>query len=276
MGTLNEAAAALTTSAGILLAVFTMLCPGASVTAADSVADKTPATPLRGARITVFAGAASQPATSEAAKLFTEQTGIKVECSFGGSGAVLNQIRVEHYGDLYIPGSDDYMDKAEKEGLVDLGTRRTLCRLQPVICVPKGNPKRIKGLQDLTRPGLRLAIGDPKSVCLGSIAKAALEKAGIYAEVSKQIVTFASDCQQVASLIRLDEVDAAIGYDVFQRQSPDLMDSVPLEGAAAVTVPAGVVSFSKQKDLAQRFADYLAGPQGREVFARHGYTVEQP
>ena len=271
MVTLNDTpAATLTKSASMLLAGLAALCLGVPVAAAEG------GTAKGGGRLTVFAGAASQPATTEVAKLFTEQTGIKVECSFGGSGTVLNQIRVEHYGDLYIPGSDDYMDKAEKEGLVDLGTRRTICRLQPVICVPKGNPKQIKGLQDLTRPGLRLAIGDPKSVCLGSIAKAALEKAGVYEEVQKRIVTYASDCQQIASLIRMDEVDAAVGYDVFQRQSPDLMDVVPLAGAAAVTVPAGVVSFSKQKELAQRFADYLAGPKGREVFARHGYTVDKP
>ena len=70
-------------------------------------------------RLVVFAGAASQPATTEVAKLFGAETGIRVECSFGGSGTVLNQIRVEHYGDLYIPGSDDYMDRAEKEGLVE-------------------------------------------------------------------------------------------------------------------------------------------------------------
>jgi molybdate transport system substrate-binding protein len=227
-------------------------------------------------RLVVFAGAASQPATTEVAKLFGAETGIRVECSFGGSGTVLNQIRVEHYGDLYIPGSDDYMDRAEKEGLVEAGTRRAICLLLPVICVPKGNPKQIKGLQDMTRPGLRVAIGDPKSVCLGSIAKAALEKAGIYEEVQKRIVTFASDCQQVASLIRLDEVDAAVGYDVFQRQSPEAMDSVPLAGAASVTVPVGVVSFSKHKEAAQQFADFISGPKGREVFARHGYTIDKP
>ncbi len=258
---------------GLLAAGLLVLWAGASSRGADEVSAK----PLaKGERLIVFAGAASQPATTEVAKLFTAETGIKVECTFGGSGAVLNQIRVEHYGDLYIPGSHDYMDKAEQEGLVDATSRRAICLLLPVICVPKGNPKKINGLQDLTKAGVRVAIGDPKSVCLGSIAKAALEKAGIYAEVQKRIVTFASDCQQVASLIRLDEVDAAIGYDVFQRQSPDAMDSVPLSGAASVIVPAGVVSFSKHKVQAQQFADFISGPKGREVFARHGYTIDTP
>jgi len=229
-----------------------------------------------GGRLTVFAGAASQPATKEAARLFSEETGIAVDCTFGGSGTMLNQIRIEHFGDLYIPGSDDYMDKAEKESLVDPASRRVVCWLLPVICVPKGNPEHIGALGDLARDGIRITMGDPKSVCLGSVAKAAFEKEGIYEAVQKRIVTFASDCQQIANLIRMDEVDAAVGYDVFQRQSPDLMDAVPLAGAAAVNVPASVVSFSKQKEAAQRFADWLAGPKGREVFIRHGYTVDKP
>lgn len=270
MGTMHET---MTTSmlkpARAFLAALAALLFAANGRAADK--------PAPGAeRLTVFAGAASQPALKEAARRFMEETGIQVDCNFGGSGTVLNQIRMEHFGDLYIPGSGDYMDKAEEEKIVDAGTRRVICRLLPVICVAKGNPKQIRELPDLARPGLRVAIGDPKSVCLGSIAKAALEKAGVYEQVRQRIVTFASDCQQVASLIRMDEVDAAIGYDVFQRQSPDDLDTVPLVGVADVTVPVGVVAFSKQKESAQRFADYLAGPKGREVFVRHGYTVDKP
>jgi len=262
-------AAPLPKSVALLFAGLAAVWFGASTQGADSA-------PGKAGRLVVLAGAASQPATKEVARLFTAETGIAVDCTFGGSGTVLNQIRIEHFGDLYLPGSDDYMDKAEKEGLVDPASRQIICWLLPVICVPKGNPKQIKGLNDLTRPGVRVTIGDPKSVCLGSIAKAALEKAGIYEQVQKQIVTYSADCQQIASLIRLDEVDAAIGYDVFQRQSPDLMDVVEFAGAASVNIPVSVVSFSKQKELAQRFVDFIAWPKGREVFARNGYTVDKP
>lgn len=227
-------------------------------------------------RLLVFAGAASQPATSEVARLFTERTGIPVDCHFGGSGTMLNQMKMEQIGDLYLPGSDDYMDLAEAEGLVDPATRRTICWLLPVICVPKGNPGKVRDLADLGRPGMRVTIGDPQSVCLGSIAVAALREAGLYDRVSPRIVTFASDCQQVASLIRLGEVDAAVGFDVFQRQSPDDMDTLPIAGAQVVSVPVAVSVFSKQPERALKFAEFIAGPEGKEVFARHGYTVEKP
>jgi molybdate transport system substrate-binding protein len=92
---------------------------------------------------------------------------------------MLNQMRLEGVGDLYIPTSDDYMERAEAEKLVDSATRRTICWLLPVICVPKGNPGNVRSLADLARPGMRVTIGDPKSVTVGGIAVAALEKAGL-------------------------------------------------------------------------------------------------
>ena len=226
------------------------------------------------APIVVFAGAASQPATTEAVRRFEQATGLRVECTFGGSGSVLNQIRLEEYGDVYIPGSNDYMDLAEKDGLVDPATRRVICYLTPVICVAKGNPLGVSKLGDLARAGMRVTIGDPGSVCLGAIAKRAMERLGIYSAVRENIVTFSSDCQQVASLIRLQEVDAAVGYGVFARQSPDDMDIVPIDGAERVNIPAAVVAYSRQKETARRFVEYVSGAEARKVFAEHGYTTE--
>jgi molybdate transport system substrate-binding protein len=255
--------APLAKSTSVFLAGLAALCLAAT---AGSAAD--------GGRLTVLAAASSQPAVKEAARLFTAETGIAVDCSFGGTGGLLNQIRMEHFGDLFIPASDDFMDKAEEEALVDASTRRILCWLQPVICVAKGNPKQIKALKDLAQPGLRVALADPKSATIGTIAKAAMEAAGVYGAVSKRIVTYATDVQHSVSLLRLKEIDATFAYDVSQRQSSEVIDAVPIEGDRAITIPVAVVAFSKQKERAQRFADYLAGPQGRAVFARHGYIID--
>jgi len=227
-------------------------------------------------RITVLAAASSQAAVKEAARRFAADTGIAVDCSFGGTGALLNQIRLEHFGDVYVTASGDFMDTAGKEQLIDPASRRVLCWLTPVICVAKGNPKQIKAFGDLAQPGLRIALADPKSATVGIIAKAAMEKAGVYAEVRQRIVTFTKDVQEAVSLMRLKEIDATFAYDVNQRQAAEDMDAVPFEGATVIEQPAAVIAFSKQKEQARRFIDYLTGTQGREVFARHGYTVDKP
>ena len=66
----------------------------------------------------VFAGAASKPPTEEAAKAFEAKTGVKVDVIFGGSGYVLSQMMLGKKGDIYFPGSSDYMELAKKKEVV--------------------------------------------------------------------------------------------------------------------------------------------------------------
>ena len=66
--------------------------------------------------ITVFCGAATKPAMEEAARAFERETGTKVYLNFGGSGTVLSQMKLSKTGDLFIPGTPDYMEKAKQRG----------------------------------------------------------------------------------------------------------------------------------------------------------------
>ncbi|MDX9978769.1 MAG: hypothetical protein RBU25_01860 [Lentisphaeria bacterium] len=51
---------------------------------------------------------------------------------------------------------------------------------------------------------------------------------------------------------------------------------VPIAGAQIVSIPVPVSVFCKQPERALKFAGFIAGPEGKEVFARHGYTIEKP
>ncbi len=73
---------------------------------------------VEGKSITAFVGSASKPPMEEAAALFETRTGIKVYLNLGGSGTLLSQMKLGKTGDLYIPGSPDYMVKAERDGVV--------------------------------------------------------------------------------------------------------------------------------------------------------------
>ena len=121
------------------------------------------------ADLLIYAGAASQPPTEEAAREFEEETGIRVDVIFGGSGYVLSQMKLAGQGDLYFPGSSDYMEKAKREGDVLSETEQRVVYLVNAINVPAGNPKKIHGLTDLLEPGLRIAIANPDGVCVGGL-----------------------------------------------------------------------------------------------------------
>lgn len=228
--------------------------------------------------ITVFAGAASKPALEEAARAFEQETGIKVYFNFSGSGTVLSQMRLSKSGDLYIPGSPDYMVKAERDGVIDPETTKVVSYLIPAILVQKGNPKNIRGLSDLARPGLRVGIGNPEAVCVGLYTIEVLERNNLLSDVGKNIETYAESCEKAATLIALKSVDAVIGWSVFADWHPDTIDVVYLEPdqiPRLAYIPAAISTFTRDRKSAQKFLDFLGSSKGQEIFSRHGYTTTE-
>ena len=163
--------------------------------------------------ITAFCGSASKPAIEEAAQAFEEETGIKVYLNFGGSGIMLSQLKIAEEGDLYIPGSPDYMVKAERDGVVYSDSIKIIAYLVPAILVQEGNPKDIQSLSDLAKPGMEIGIGDPETVCVGLYAYEILEANGLVDDVKEAatIVTYTESCSKTATLVVLKSVDAVMG-----------------------------------------------------------------
>ena len=229
--------------------------------------------------LVIFAGSASKPPLDELARSFEASHNAKVEITYGGSGTVLSQMILARTGDLYIPGSQDFMDTAESKGAVDPSTRKVIAYLLPAIAVPKGNPKNIQTLQDLARPGLRVGIGNPDSVCVGLFAVEIFKSAGIWDKVQPNVVVQAKSCEDTANVLVLGQVDAVIGWDVFDDWQPDKITIVPLPKEQLVKVgniPVALSVYVKNRALAQDFAALVTGPEGKATFARYGYVVDPP
>jgi molybdate transport system substrate-binding protein len=231
-----------------------------------------------GKTLEVFAGAASKPATEEAAQLFENKTGIRVLLHFGGSGKMLADMKLTGRGDIYFPGSSDFMELAKKEGLVQPQTEERLIYLIPSINVPKGNPKKILSLADLTRPGVSIGIGRPDTVCLGLYAVEIFEKNKIAEAVRGNIKTHAESCDKVAQLVALGMVDAVIGWSVLSVWNPDKIETIliqPQELPRIGYIPIALSSFSKNPDNARKFISFLQTDEARAVFKKWGYLVTE-
>ena len=229
-------------------------------------------------RLIAFCGSASQPALEEAVERFSQETGIRVDLNFGGSGTMLSQMKLSRRGDVYIPGSPDYMIKAIRDGVVDPGSAVTLAYLILAINVQHGNPQNIKTLTDLTKPGIRVAIGNPEAVCVGLYAVEMLERNGLLKQVQKNIVTHAPSCEATASLVVLKKVDAVIGWDIFSKWNPDEIDTVllkPREIPRIAYIPAAVATYSQDKKTAKKFIHFLSSSEGQKIFAKWGYITTE-
>lgn len=225
-------------------------------------------------RIVVFAGAAATPVYEEAAKLFEKRYGIKVELILSGSGKVLSAMTITKRGDLFIPGSPEYMLKAMRQGVIDNSTVQKLAYLVPAIIVQKGNPKNITSLEDLSKPGVRVGIGDPQSVCVGLYAKEILERSDLWERVKPNIVTYAPSCSATASLIPTKSVDAIVGWHVFHYWYPNKSEIVwikPERIHKISCITGAVTNFTQNRGGALMFLEFLKSKEVKEIWRKYGY-----
>ncbi len=227
--------------------------------------------------IDVFAGSASLPPLNEIATLFTKETGIEVRRIYGGSGTVLSEMILSKRGDIYLPGSPDFMDIAIAKGVVKACDVKIIAYLVPAIIVQKSNPKNIKGLQDLLRDDVTFAIGDPRSVCVGLYAAEILEKSELATLARKKIKTYGESCEKTANLISMKAVDAVIGWDVFEKWNPDSSQSIKIDSAflkRAAYIPVALSNYSSNPEDAIRFLNFISSAKGKEIYKKYGYITE--
>jgi molybdate transport system substrate-binding protein len=227
----------------------------------------------------IFAGAASKPPTEEAAKAFEAKTGVKVDVIFGGSGYVLSQMILGKKGDLYFPGSSDYMELAKKKEVVYPETEKVIVYLVPAINIQKGNPKNVKTLKDLARPGLKVAIANPEGVCVGAYAVEIVESVFTPEEKEafrKNLINYTESCEKTATAISLKAADAVVGWRVFHYWDPERIETIPLDKSQVIRIgyiPIAVAKFTSNRPLAQSFIDFLLSEEGKSIFRKYHYFM---
>lgn len=238
----------------------------------------TPALSATAKPVVVFAGSASQPPLVEAAKAFEEKFGIPITLHQGGSGAMLSQVLLSGQGDLYIPGSPDYMDKARELDLID-GEETNLAYLIPAILVPKGNPLQIRTLQDLSRPGVRVGIAEPESVCVGLYAVEIMQTNNLADKIRPNLRGQVESCAKAAAMLPLGTVDAVLGWREFATWNPQAMEAIllkPEEIPRLAYIPAARLRQATNPEGAEAFVTYLKSEDGQAIFRKWGYfTAEE-
>jgi len=227
--------------------------------------------------IFVHCGAAMRKPVSALAAEFTRRTGVKVQTNFGGSNVLLGQIELTRKGDVYIPGDADYVDEARRKGLA--GYDRTICYFVPVIMVARGNPRGVRSLTDLTRPGLRVGLGDERACAVGRLIPELLRRNRIDPKaVEPNVVLRTPTVNELAMKVKLRTVDAVIVWSSIAAQYAKDSARVPIPAERNVIprVAAAVLTTARNPVAARAFVEFLAGERGRAVFKQNHYSVDRP
>ncbi len=227
--------------------------------------------------IFVYCAVGAKEAVSELAKSFEADTGVKVEITTANSGQLLGQIELSKVGDVYVPGDTGFVATAKEKKLV-VNDGRVFCYFVPTIIVQKNNPKGINGLEDLAKPDMRLVLADEKAA-IGVLQEKIFRKNSIDREALKKNTTAApSTVAEVALAVKLGAADAGIVWNTVAAQFADSTQavSIPLEKNVVGSVPAAVLTCSKNPKAAAAFVDYLVSDKGKKVLTAKHFTVEPP
>lgn len=226
-------------------------------------------------RLLAHAGAGIQPPLDELGAMFAKRTGIGVDYSYKGSGCLLPDIVISQKGDIYIPGELFYMQQAVDRGLIS--KYRPVAQMSTVVIAQHGNPKKIAGLKDLARPGLRVGLGDAKAIAIGRAARMVLEGAKLRDRVEKNVCMCCMNVVELGNAVKLGHLDAAIVWDGTAALYGEAITTIPIPAAyrETSTIPVGVLRVSKHPREAAQFMDFLASKEAAPIFRRHGYAVPE-
>ncbi|MEN6439019.1 MAG: molybdate ABC transporter substrate-binding protein, partial [Syntrophobacter sp.] len=225
----------------------------------------------------VFCGAAFKKPVEDIINIYQQKTGTAINVVYAGVGTLLTQITLSRQGDVFVVPSPDIMDRAKKRNSVEGASIRNIAYVAPCINTQKGNSMNIRGLKDLTRPGLRIAIGNPQIVYVGALAVEMVEKnlsPDEKAAFRKNVVTYAEDFNKLSTMLVLKQVDAVIGMHFMEGWYPDKVATVKFKPAEVLRIgsaQAAVITYSTKKTEAGRFIDFLASTDAQAIFRKYNY-----
>jgi molybdate transport system substrate-binding protein len=197
--------------------------------------------------------------------------GTSVTFNLGPSDGLAAQIGSEGTADVFASASSTWMDEVQDE--VGVTGRTDFARNRLLIITPPDNPAGITSIGDLAEPGVQLVLA-AKGVPVGDYAREALDDAGIEKEAEANVVSNEEDDASAVAKITSGEADAAIVYtsDVTAAIAPEVK-AIPIPDPVNIvaTYPIAVVHGSANPDLAQRFVDFVTGPQGQATLRTFGF-----
>ena len=208
---------------------------------------------------------------------FNKEAEFQTLVDYAGSGQLLTRILAAKRGDLYLPGAMDYIQKLQGEDLVE--SFRPIVRRQPVVAVNRRRAEdKVCCLEDLTRPGIRVGLGDPKAMAYGWIAAEILAQAGLTQEVVPNVVVYAATVKQLVLYVAEGHLDAAIvdQSDALLFGEQVAMIPIPLEYVQVETVPIAVLTTASNPGWARQFQDHLCSPGAVGVFEAYGFLPLSP
>lgn len=216
-------------------------------------------------KVTVLAAASLQKAFEEIEKTVEKDNpGLDVTFDFQGSQDLVASLAGGDSADVLATANNSTMKTAADQKLV--GSQTEFATNVLTLIVPKGNPKRITGL-DSSLDGANLVICAPEVPC-GEATKKLAQAQGI----TLKPVSEEQKVTDVRGKVESGEADAGIVYTTDAAAAKDKADKIDIpDGGVVNHYPIAQTAKPENPAGAQAFIEAVTGKTGQEILAKHGF-----
>lgn len=226
-----------------------------------------PASSTLSGSLSISAAASLKTAFDELATTFeAANPGVDVRpIAYDGSSTLATQILEGAEVDVFASADEKNMRK-----VVD-GSRASDSALFATniltLVVPTGNPGKVAGLADLSKPDLDVVLCAAEVPC-GAASATLLQNAGVVASVD----SYEQNVTAVLTKVASGEADAGLVYVTDAKTSADV-ETVETAGADAVVnrYPIAALTDAANPAAAAAFVRFVLSDEGRDVLARLGF-----
>ena len=227
-------------------------------------------------QILLFAAASLTDAMQAIAAAYEKTAHVTVKSSFDSSSVLARQIEAGAKADVFFSADTAWMDYLASRNLIQAASRTNVLGNRLVLIAAAQSAAQLKIAPHFPLAAAlgdgRLATGDPDSVPVGRYARAALTALGVWDEIAPRLAR--AENVRVA-LLYVDRGEAPLGIvyasDALADKRVRVVDTFPASTHEPIVYPIALTASARGE--AAGFVAYLRGPQGRDIFVRHGFTV---
>ena len=230
--------------------------------------------------LTFFCGSVNRRAVEDLLKEFSEREGLSINTIYNGCGILTAQMKTiklekggEGFPDFYMACDRYYLDNVIEMFQEDLDISDTPI----VIAVPEGNPNQVKGIADLTKPGVKVAVGQCDQCTIGALTRTLLESEGFDQQIKKNVATETATSSLLVPAVTTKSVDAAFAFYSDTLAEASKVDSIAIASKKSLAIqPYAIARSSDYKFIGRRLKAAILANKEAFIKAGFNFRAEQP
>lgn len=223
--------------------------------------------------VNFFSGGVNRRALEPILEAFQKREGVRINTVYQGCGALNAQLSTirDQNPDMGFPDGYLLCDVYYLSPVQDWFEKGRAVSSTPIVIVTtRDNPHHIESLQDLTRPGIRLVLGNPTHSTIGGLTDRLLKAKGVYEAIQPNVAERQPSSGMLVPPVVSGAADATLAYYSDTLPERERLHVIHIDSEYAQAVQPFTVAYTSQhKQLMYRLYDFIG--RSEEIYAALGF-----